>query len=67
MKTPSKKLSLHKETLKKMSADELRRAAGGATGACSENDYCNTRQCHTADCTGLACHSNIAICTIVQY
>lgn len=57
MRKRTKKLALHRETLRTLVTEELRRVAGGATfefiTTCACTDGCNnTDGCGSAGCTG---------------
>jgi len=50
-KRPVKKLTLHRETLKNLTADSLKAAKAGAVVAGSGDEYCNPTCTSTLSCT----------------
>lgn len=59
MRKRTKKLALHRETLRSLVTEDLRRVVGGATHefitTCACTDGCGTGGCSTAGCTGGGC------------
>jgi hypothetical protein len=62
MDKPTRKLALHKETLRTLNDDELTEVVGGdKSGICVNTVVCNSGVCHSVVCnSGALCQS--AIC-----
>jgi hypothetical protein len=60
MKKQPKKLTLNKETLRDLTAQNAGDVRGGASWSCAATCYCNTAWCTVSckSCVGANCHGN---------